>query len=184
MADLLTILAAAAEHGAEHAAAHAEGPTVAGFGAGWFVALSMAVLIGVMLWKKVPGAVTAGLDKSIAEIKHQLEEARQLRAEAEALRKEYADKIANATREAADMLAHAKHEAEAIVAKAEVDTTALIGRREKMASDKIAAAELAAVQDLRNKAAQAAAVAAGSLIKARHDASADKALVDQAIAGI
>lgn len=185
MADLLSILAAAAEHAAVHGGGHeAAEPTVAGFGAGWFVALSMTTLILVMLWKKVPGVITAGLDKSIAEIRHQLDEAKHLRAEAEALRQEYADKIANAEREAAEMLDHARHEAEAIVKKAEADTTDLIARREKMAGEKIAAAELAAVQDLRARAAQAAAQAAGSLIKARHDAGADKALVDQAIAGI
>lgn len=180
MADLLTILAAAAEAGGHEAAE----PTFAGFGAAWFAALSMAVLVAVMLWKKVPGLIGAGLDKSIAEIRHQLEEAKHLRAEAEKLRKEYADKIANASREAAEMLDHARHEAEAIVTKAEADTTALIVRREKMAGEKIAAAELAAVQELRNRAAQAAAAAAGTLIKARHDAGADRALVDQAIAGI
>lgn len=181
MADLLTLLAAAAEHAGGHEAAE---PTVAGFGAGWFVALSMTVLIAVMLWKKVPGAVTAGLDKGIAEIRHQLAEAKALRAEAEALRQEYADKIANAEREAAEMLDHAKHEAEAIVKKAEADTTDLIARREKMANDKIGAAELAAVQELRARAASAAATAAGALIKAKHNAKADKALVDEAIAGI
>jgi len=182
MADLLSILAAAAGHAGEaHEAAE---PTVAGFGAGWFVALSMTVLILVMLWKKVPGAITSGLDKGIAEIRHQLEEAKALRAEAEALRKEYADKIANAEREAAEMLEHARSEAAHIVDKAKADTTDLIARREKMAGEKIAAAELAAVQDLRAKAADAAARAAGALIKGKHDASADKALVDQAISGL
>lgn len=181
MADLLTLLAAAAEHAGGHEAAE---PTVAGLGAGWFVALSMTVLILVMLWKKVPGMVTSGLDKGIAEIRHQLDEAKALRAEAEALRKEYADKIANAGREAADMLDHARNEAEAIVKKAQADTTDLIARREKMANEKIAAAELAAVQDLRAKAADAAAKAAGALIRGKHDAAADKSLVDQAITGL
>ncbi len=181
MADMLTLLAAAAEHAGGHGAGE---PTVAGLNAGWFVALSMTVLIAIMLWKKVPGAITAGLDKGISEIRHQLDEAKALRAEAEALRREYANKIANAEREAADMLAHAQHEAEAIVKKAEADTSELIARREKMAGDKIAAAELAAVQDLRNRAAKAAATAAGALIKAKHGAKADKALVDQAIAGL
>lgn len=179
MADLLNLLAAGAAGGHEAAELN-----FAGLGAGWFAALSMAVLIAVMLWKKVPGMIGSGLDKSIAEIKHQLAEAKQLRADAEKLRQEYADKIANASREAAEMIDHARHEAESIVAKAEADTTALIARREKMAGEKIAAAELAAVQDLRARAAQAAASAAGSLIKARHDAGADRALVDQAIAGI
>lgn len=186
MADF-NLLAAAAEHAAaaaEHGAEHAE-PMAFGFiTPGMWVALAMSVLIGILLWKKVPGAITSGLDSSIAQIKQQLEEAKALRAEAEALRKEYADKIAGAEKDAAAMLEHAKHEAEAIVAKAEADTSAVIARREKMAEDKIAAAERAAVDELRGRAAQAATAAARSLIAAQHGAKADKALVDEAIAGL
>ena len=184
MADFasLVILAAGAAH---EATGHAEvEPSALGLAPGAWVALSMAVLIGIALYLKVPRAITGGLDKGIAEIRHQLDEAKALRAEAEVLRKEYADKIANAEREAAEMLAHAQHEAEQIVVKAQADTTDLIARREKMASEKIAAAELSAVNDLRAKAAQAAAAAAGVLIRSGHDAAADKSLVDQAIAGI
>ncbi|MDE2412725.1 MAG: hypothetical protein KGM18_13225 [Sphingomonadales bacterium] len=177
MADF-NLLAVAAEHGAEHE------PAAFGLNPGMWVALSMAVLIGVMIWKRVPGLITSGLDKSIAEIRKQLDEAKGLRAEAEALRKEYADKIAGAEKDAAAMLEHAKHEAEGIIAKAEADTTALIGRREKMAEDKIAAAERGAVDELRAKAASAATAAARALIAAKHGASEDKALVDEAIAGI
>jgi len=183
MADILMQLAAAhaaAGHGAEHAE-----PAAFGFiTPGAWVALAMAVLLGVMLWKKVPAAIASGLDSSIAEIRKQLDEARQLRAEAEALRKEYADKIANAEKDAADMLAHARHEADAIVAKAQASTTDVIARRQKMAEDKISAAERAAIADLRARAAHAAAVAAGGLIAKHHGAGADKALVDEAIAGL
>lgn len=125
-----------------------------------------------------------GLDASIAEIRKQLDEAKALRAEAEALRGEYAAKIANAEKDAAEMLAHARSEADAIVAKAAADTTALIARREKMAEDKIAAAERGAIAELRAKAATAAATAARGLIAANHDAKADKVLVDEAIAGL
>ncbi|MFC0205379.1 F0F1 ATP synthase subunit B family protein [Novosphingobium soli] len=148
------------------------------------VSASMIVLLAILVWKGVPRLVTGGLDAKIAEIKAQLAEAKTLRAEAEALRKEYADKIAGAEKDAAAMLEHARHEAEAIVAKAEKDTAEAVTRREKMAQDKIAAAELAAVTDLRNQAAAAAAAAAGRLIAANHSADADRALVDQAIAGI
>lgn len=171
---------AAAEGAAEH---HAE-PYALGLNPVAWVALSMLVLIAVALYLKVPKMLTSGLDASIAEIKKQLEEAKTLRAEAEALRKEYADKIANAEKDAAAMLEHARHEADAIVAKAEADTTTTIARREKMAADKIAAAERGAIDELRARAARAAATAAGTLIAAKHGAEADKALVDQAIAGI
>lgn len=148
------------------------------------VSTSMIVLLAILVWKGVPKLLTGGLDSKIAEIKAQLEEAKTLRAEAEALRKEYADKIAGAEKDAAAMIEHARHEAEAIVAKAEKDTVEVVARREKLAQDKIAAAELAAVTDLRNKAAAAASAAAKGLIAANHSADADKVLVDQAIAGI
>lgn len=180
VSSLYLLAHAAAEGGAEH---HVE-PVALGLNPVAWVAASMLVLIAVALYLKVPKMLTSGLDASIAEIKKQLDEAKGLRAEAEALRTEYASKIANAEKDAAAMLEHARHEAEAIVAKAEADTTTMIGRREKMAADKISAAERGAIDDLRATAARAAAAAAGKLIAAKHGAEADKALVDEAIAGI
>ncbi len=162
---------------------HAE-PAALGLTPGMWVALAMLVLLGVMVWKRVPGLITSGLDGSISQIRKQLDEAKALRAEAEALRKEYADKIAGAEKDAAAMIDHARHEADALIAKAEADTTALIARREKMAEDKIAAAERSAVDELRARAAATATAAARKLIAQQHGADADKALVDQAIAGI
>lgn len=168
-------------HGAAHEGAE---PTINGIGAGMIVAAAMLVFILILVWKKVPGAITRGLDGQIAAIRKQLDEARALRAEAEALRAEYAAKIASAEQDAAAMLDHARSEAAQIVAKAAADTEAVIARREKMAGDKIAAAERAAVDDLRARAASAAAAAAGLLIAQNHGAEADRALVDGAIAGL
>lgn len=180
MANLLALLSVAAEHAGEQAE-----PVAFGFVTPvMWVSLSMTVVIIVALYLGVPKMLTSGLDASIAEIRKQLDEAKALRAEAEALRKEYADKIANAEKDAAAMVEHARQEAEAIVAKAEADTTAVIARRERMAEDKIAAAERAAVAELRAKAAEAAATAARGLIAQNHGAVADKVLVDQAIGSI
>ncbi len=183
MANPLLILADAAAEHAGHAAAHAE-PMAFGLTPVMWVAASMTTLLAIAVWLKVPGKITSGLDSSIAEIRKQLDEAKGLRAEAEALRAGYAAKIANAEKDAASMIEHARHEADAIIAKAEADTTEVIARREKMASDKIEAAERAAVEELRARAASAAAAAAGSLIASKHGAKADKTLVDEAIAGI
>jgi F-type H+-transporting ATPase subunit b len=180
MANLLTLLSAAAEHGAEHAEPMAFGFVTPGM----WVAASMTVLILIALYLGVPKTLAGILDTGIAEIRKQLDEAKALRAEAEALRKEYADKIANAEKDAAAMLEHARHEAEAIIAKAEADTTAVIARREKMAEDKIAAAERGVIAELRAKAAEAAAAAARGLIAQNHGAAADKKLVDEAIGSI
>jgi F-type H+-transporting ATPase subunit b len=177
MADLLLILA-------EAVGDHAE-PTALGVGPTWYVAASMLVLILFAIFgAKVHKIIGGGLDSSISEIRKQLDEARALRAEAEALRKEYADKIAGAEKDAEAMIAHARTEAEAIVAKAEADTSDVIARREKMAAAKISAAERAAVEDLRSRAADAAARAAQGLIRANHSVAADKTLVNEAISSI
>lgn len=87
-----------------HGEAHGEEPTVAGLGAGWFVALAMFVFLLILVWKKVPGLIVGGLDKQIVAIRKQLDEAKALRAEAEALRAQYSAKIANAEKDAASML--------------------------------------------------------------------------------
>jgi F-type H+-transporting ATPase subunit b len=168
------------------AAAHevAEEPTALGFGPGAWVALSMIAVILLMLKVGVPKIVAGMLDKQIGEIRKALDDAARLRTEAEALRAEYAAKIAGAEAHAAEMLDHAKAEAKAIVDKAKTDTTAVIARREKMAEEKISAAERSAVAELRNRAAATAATAAGALIADKHDAKADQSLVDAAIAGI
>ena len=149
-----------------------------------WVALSMLVVIAIMLWKKVPGMIAAGLDKKIAGIRTQLDEAKALRAEAEALKAEYEKRSAEAEQEAKAILAHAHEEAAALVAQAETDAAMLIERRGRMAEDKIAAAERSAVAEVRARAASAATAAAAALIKDGHDAGADKALVDRTIAGL
>jgi len=175
MADLSLILAEATE---------AAEPSAWGMTPPMWVALSMLVLIVVMLALKVPGVLTKGLDDSIAEIRKQLDEAKALRAEAEALKADYAKRIANAESDLAAMMAHARTEADAIIAKAQSDTTAVITRREKMASDKIEAAERGAIAELRGKAAAAATAAATGLIASHYGADADKSQVDSAIAAI
>jgi len=60
----------------------------------------------------------------------------------------------------------------------------MVERRQRMAEDKIAAAEREAIADVRNRAAIAATAASRKLIAEKHDAEADKALADQLIAGI
>ena len=147
---------------------------------GW-VAMAMAILLGVIVWKKVPGMLMSGLDDKIAEIKKQLEDAKSLRAEAEAIRDEYAAKIASAEKDAEAMMEGAKAEADAILAKAEADSEKMVERRQRMAEDKIAAAEREALDAVRARAVEAAAVASRSLIAQNHDKAADSKLADEVI---
>jgi F-type H+-transporting ATPase subunit b len=167
-----------------HAPAEHHEPTAWGLDPTGWVALAMLAVFAILIWKRVPAAIGKALDAKIAGIRDRLAEAEALRKEAEALRKEYEAKAASADAEAAAMLVRAKGEAEAIVAKANADAKALVERRTRMAEDKIAAEERAAVNQLRAATAAAAARAAEKLIVDRHDAASDAKLVDQAISGL
>ena len=167
---------------AEHAPAEHAEPTALGLTPTGWVALAMIAVFAIFLWKRVPAAVGKALDQQIATIRNRLDEAASLRAEAEALKKEYQKKAKAADKEAKAMIERAHHEAEAIVAKADADAKALVERRTRMAEEKIAAEERAAINELRASAAAAATQAAEKLIAARHDATGDARLVDQAIA--
>ncbi len=160
------------------------GPELFGLAPYQIVALAMLVLVLVLLWKRVPGMITRGLDDKIAAIRQQLDEAKALRAEAEQLRAEYAAKIAGAEKDAEAMLGNARHQADEILAKAEADGTAMVARREQMATDKIAAAEREAIDSVRRRAVNAATLASRDLIAANHSEDADRRLADQVIAGI
>jgi F-type H+-transporting ATPase subunit b len=166
-----------------HGAPHAE-PKALGLDATAWVALAMLVVIAIMLWKKVPAAIGRALDKKIAGIREQLDEAARLRAEAEALRAEYEAKTAAAGAEAQAMLERARHEADTIVRQAQTDAANLVERRTRMAEDKIAAAERSAIAEVRARAVTAAAAAAERLIIAEHDAKADRGMIDQTIASL
>ena len=68
------------EVAADHGAAHVE-PTLYGLEAYQVVSIAMLVLVAVMIWKKVPGMITGGLDAKIAAIRAQLDEAKALGAD-------------------------------------------------------------------------------------------------------
>ena len=159
-------------------------PSALGFDASMLVALAMIAVIALAVWKKVPAMIAGALDNQIAGIRQQLDQATALRAEAEAIKTEYEAKAKQAAIDAEAMKAAAEEEAKLIVARAKSDATALIGRRAQAAEEKIAAAERAAIADVRKTAALAAASAAAQLIAVHHDANADAALIDQSIASL
>ncbi len=178
MTATLSLLSAAA-HGAEHEA------TLLGLGPeGWVYAGMTIFFLIAIFGAKAHRQVLGALDTQIAETRRSLDEAKAVRAEAEALLASAKQQQTAAAEEAKGIVAHAAHEAETIISKAEEDSALLVTRREKMAQDKIGAAERTAVDQLRAQAANAAAGAARSLIAASHTAKADKALVDAAIAGL
>jgi F-type H+-transporting ATPase subunit b len=86
--------------------------------------------------------------------------------------------------EAEQTLARAKVEADRLSAAAAAEAEASAKRRERMAMDRIHAAEASAVAEVRNTAADIAAAAARTVIAERLDAKADAALIDKAVSDL
>lgn len=166
-------------------AAGDHGPTSLGLGAeGWvYVGLTIFILLAIFVGK-APKRITEALDARIAETRRQLDEAKSIRAEAEKLLAEARQRQQAAATEARAIMQQAETEAAALVAQADQNAETLIARRTRMAEDKIGAAERSAIAEVRARAADAAAHAATALIVDRHDAKADKALVDRSIADL
>ncbi len=167
--------------GSVHAEDH--GPELLGLNAeGWvYVGLTIFILIAIFV-AKAPKKITDALDARIADTRRTLDEAKDIRAEAEALLAKAKAQTEASAGDAAAIIAHAEAEAKILLAEAQVHARELTERRAKMAGDKIAAAERTAVADIRARAASAAAGIAAQVIAQTHDANADKSLIEGAIA--
>jgi len=135
------------------------------------------LFFGKMLWK----ALASMLDSRSATVRSELEEAARLRREAESMLKDAEQRRAAALSEAQALIEGAKAEASRVAAATAVEAEAAAKRREQMALDRIAAAEKAAVDEVRLTAAEVATVAARQVISEGLSAEADARLVDHAI---
>jgi len=145
-----------------------------------WVALAFIVffaLFGRKLW----GAIAALLDDRAVKIRAELDEAARLRREAEAMLHDAQARRDTAVAEAKQLLDGAKAEAARLAQAAAADAEASARRREQMAVDRIAAAEKAAVDEVRTTAVEVATVAARQVIADGLSAQADGRLIDRAI---
>ena len=138
------------------------------------------VAFGGKLWKALAGM----LDDRGAKVRAELEEAARLRREAEAMLKDAEQRRAEALAEAKALIEGAHAEAARAAAAAAAEAEASAKRREQMALGRIAAAEKAAVDEVRLTAAEIATAAARQVIAEGLSADADARLVDQAITNL
>ena len=139
------------------------------------------VLFFLAFGRKLWAALAQMLDDRAAKVRTELEEAARLRQEAEAMLRDAEARRAEALREAQALIDGAKTEAGRLAAAAAADAEASARRREQMALDRIAAAEKAAVDEVRLTAVEVATVAARQVIADGLSADADSQLIDQSI---
>ena len=146
----------------------------------FWVAIAFVIFV-VALFKPIKKALLENLDARIAQIRTEVEEAERLREEAQTLVATYQRQQREAKQEAEDIVAKAKVDAERHQAEAEEAMKAAFARQEAQAKDKIAQAEAAAVQEVRDVAVDLAIGAAERLLAERLAGKEGDALVDDAI---
>jgi F-type H+-transporting ATPase subunit b len=134
------------------------------FEAEFWVAVAFAIFMGILVYVGVPAMITRSLDGRGARVKAELDEARRLREEAQAVLEEYESKKHEAEREAQTILLNAKLEGERMTAETAAKVDEFIARRTKMAETKIGQAEAQALADVRAAAADAAVAAAEKIL--------------------
>lgn len=129
--------------------------------------IGLVLFIALIAYLKVPGKIGGALDKRADDIRDELEEARRLREEAQALLSDYQRKRHEAEEEAANIVAEATAEAERLTVETNKALEDMIARRTKAAEDKIAQAESQAVKEVRSKAADIAVRAAEDILSSK-----------------
>ncbi|RDE10611.1 F0F1 ATP synthase subunit B family protein [Pelagibacterium lacus] len=142
--------------------------------------IALLLFFAIIIYFKVPGLIAKVLDSRIAKIEADLDEARRLREEAQALLAEYERKRKAAEGEAEEIVAAAREEAERLTAEAEKSLADLVARRTKAVEDKIAQAEAQALADVRSRSADVA-IEAARIILADQAKTQGDALVGQSI---
>jgi F-type H+-transporting ATPase subunit b len=134
------------------------------FEAEFWVAVAFVIFIGVLGYFRVHKLLLKSIDDRRERIKAEFDEARRLKAEAEALLATYRRKQQEAEHEAQAIVAGARTEAERLAAEAEAKIEEFVVRRTKMAENKIAQAEAQALTDVRSAAAEVAVAAAKAIL--------------------
>lgn len=165
-------------------AAAASGPFFSLANTDFIVTLGFLLFIAVLVYFKVPGLLTKQLDKRAEGIQSELDEARQLREEAQSLLASYERKQREVQAQADRIVDHARQEAELAAEQARADIEDSIARRLQAAESRIASAEAAAVRDVRDRAAAVAIAAARKVVADQMTPDSAGKLIDDSIAQV
>jgi len=150
----------------------------------FWVAIAFVAFLAILLYYKVPALLGKALDERAAGIRTELDEARRLREEAQALLADYQKKHRNAGQEAEAIVEQARREAEAFSAETRQVLADTLRRRGQHAEERIARAEQEAVEEVRAAAVDMAVAAAEKILREQAAGAAGAQLVDESIRGL
>lgn len=152
--------------------------------ASFWAFIGLLIFLGIMVYVKVPGMITKALDGRADKVRDELEEARRLREEAQAVLADFRRKTQNADDEADAIISQAKSEAERMTQEAEAALEEMITRRTSAAEMRIAQAEAQALKEVRASATDIAIAASEKLLADQAKGATAASLIDNAIADV
>jgi len=123
------------------------------------------LLVVSLLYKRVMAIITTSLDDHADMIRSQIEDARKLREDAQALLANYQRKQLTAMEEAEQIISAAKAEALRLQQQAENNIIETAERRKEQALSRIAQSEAQALMEVRNTAIEVAIATTERLIR-------------------
>jgi len=135
--------------------------------AAFWALIALILFFALVLYLKVPAMLGGILDSRVDAIRKELDDARKLREEAQAVLAEYQRKAREAEGEAVEIVDQAKREAEALSIEAARRIEDYVASRTRLAEQKIAQAESQALQEVQALSADVAVAAAERILTAR-----------------
>ncbi|MEL6235385.1 MAG: ATP F0F1 synthase subunit B [Pseudomonadota bacterium] len=147
----------------------------------FLVVVSFVLFFAILYYFGVHKLLGSMLDKRADKIRSDLDEARALREEAQALLASYERKQKEVEKLAEEIVNRAAEDARAASAAGKEELERTVARRLRAAEDQIASAEASAIRQVRNEAITVAVAAATEVMRAKMSDSDAAGLIDAAI---
>ncbi len=148
----------------------------------WYL-FSFIIFVGIIIKFGLP-AFNKLLDTRIEQIRKDLEEAENLRVEAQEMLAQYQRKHRDAVKESEKIISTAKENAKQFKEKAEAELEEIIKRRETQLEDRLERMKQNAINEIQAHAADLAVNATKQIIIDKLDKKANSRLVEQSIMNI
>lgn len=150
----------------------------------WWTFIGLILFLALLAYLGVFRKIGGALDQRASDIARELDEARRLREEAQALLAEYQKKRLAAERDAAEIIEGAKSEADRLTADAEIALQEMIERRTRAVETKISQAEAQALAEVKAVAADVAIQAASRILADKVPGDVGASLLSKSIADV
>lgn len=147
----------------------------------FWVGVAFAGFLALIFWRKVPGMVAQQLDERANKIRSELDNAKQLRSEAETVLSEYKKQHATVSAQAESIQRQAREDAKRMSDEAAKRLALTLERLARANQEKLSQLEATATKEIKTAIVEASVEAAEATLRKRLDSGANTGVLDLAI---